>query len=148
MCLELESIRQGGKALNSFPNAYAPDKKGHENDGERPSGMHGREPSGKGAGGKGVCYEFREKGKCRRGDSCWYSHDVGEPAKDKKEEKTARAAAEAAAAAEHSAGAVNTQAKGSGKGAGAKGGGKGKGRDDGDPKDSICRQILRGATCR
>ena len=113
--------------------------------------MHAREPSGKGAGGKGVCYEFREQGKCRRGDKCWYLHDAEEPAKNKKEEKTARAqkvAAEAAAAAEQSAGAVNAQAKGSGKGAGAKGGGKGKGRDDGDPKDSICRQVLRGATCR
>ena len=84
VCLELESLKQGGRALNSFPNAGSPDKKSHEGDGERPAGPAGREASGKGAGGKGVCFEFRDKGTCRHGDSCRNSRDVAEPAKNKK----------------------------------------------------------------
>ena len=148
MCLELESIKEGSRALSSFPNAYGPDKKGHESEGERPAGIAGRETRGKGAGGKGVCYEFRDQGKCRHGDSCRFSHEVAEPAKNKTEEKAAKAdkAAAAAAAAEQSTGSINTQAKGSGKGARAKGGGKGK--DEGDPKETLCRSIRSGETCR
>ena len=109
-CHELESLKQGSRALNSFPNAGSPDKKSREEDGERPSGFSTREAGskgsksagGKGASGKGVCYEFREQGKCRRGDSCWYSHDV-------EEKSRAQQGAEVAAAADLSAGAVNAQ---------------------------------------
>ena len=84
VCLELESLKQGSRALSSFPITYGQDKRGHESDGERPAGIAGREASGKGAGGNGVCYEFRDNGKCRHGDSCRYSNDVAEPAKNKK----------------------------------------------------------------
>ena len=143
MCLELESLRQGGRALTSFPNTYGPIKKGRENDGEKPAGLSGREPGGKGAGGKGVCFEFRDKGTCRRGGGCWFSHEDAEPVRTSKEEKAAKTHTNAA---DQSAGAINAQAKGMGKRDGGKGSGKSK--DDRDPKDSLCRTIQRGGTCR
>ena len=124
VCLELESLKQGSKALVSFPNAYCPNKGkgrggnasaqgGGDGDEDKPAGIPARE-----AGQKNICYEFRDSGKCKFGDECMYSHDKAELAQSRKAEKAINAQ-KAEQKAEQSAGAVNTQTKGKGKDKGA-----------------------------
>ena len=154
--LELESLKQGSKALVSFPNAYCPNKGkgrggnasaqgGGDGDEDKPAGIPARE-----AGQKNICYEFRDSGKCKFGDVCKYSHDKAELAQSRKAEKAINAQ-KAEQKAEQSAGAVNTQTKGKSKDKGAsapEGGGKGnKGKGDSKDKDKLRRAIMRGETC-
>ena len=154
VCLELESLKQGSKALVSFPNAYSPNKGkgrggnasaqgGGDGDEDKPAGIPARE-----AGQKNICYEFRDSGKCKFGDECKYSHDKAELAQSRKSAKAINAQ-KAEQKAEQSAGAVNTQTKGKSKDKGAsapEGGGKGN-KGKGDPKNKLCRAIMRSETC-
>ena len=77
--------------MTAFPNAYGPpskDKKSIDEE-DKPAGFPAR-----GAGGKNVCFEFRDSGKCKRGDRCKFSHEAADPAAAKKADKLAAAAAE------------------------------------------------------
>ena len=67
---------------------------------------------------KGVCFNFKHEGKCRRGDECWFSHERGPPTGNPKgplasslppsKAKIAAAAAAAASAATEAPVAVAT----------------------------------------
>ena len=136
VCLELESLKQGGKALNSFPNTSGPDLKDEADDEpaeDKPAGISARS--------KWVCYEFRDTGKCSWGAECGYSHNKHEVAKSRQEKEAAEALKTVVDAAVRNAVAVNAQTKGRAKG------GNGKGSGKGEQKDRLCNFVKRGETC-
>ena len=83
IAVELESIKISGKALQKvsmpmYPYGDAYD--GHKGNkgkgkGKGKTGKQGGPPDGKGKGGKGICFEMRDKNTCQYGDACRYSHD-------------------------------------------------------------------------
>ena len=91
--MELESLKQGSKALVSFPNA-SPGKgkgKGKEKKEGKGGGSHDR-PSGLSHSMEGseqvkVCFRMRDTRKCEFGEKCHYSHEPAAVAKAKKEMK-------------------------------------------------------------
>ena len=87
---ELESMKAGTKAFHSARAApQQPSNGGHGQsnsqggqDGGKKGGGKGKDRKGGGKGDgskqKGVCYEFRDTGKCSRGDSCPFSHSIAD----------------------------------------------------------------------
>ena len=145
--VELEAIKASGRAL--VP-AYALYGKG--------GGKGGKPPGAAGDGGggeKAVCHEMRDKGTCRFGESCRYSHDPQALAAARKVAKS-----QAAAGAKLDA-ALLDPAKGKAKGKGkekgkvkakGKGDSKGSGKPPGMSKvefpDRFCPDLRKGQVCR
>ena len=77
--VEIEGIRAGRRALQTT-YAFTPDG-GGGGGGKAGGGGTGK---AKVSGGKGVCWEMRDKGTCSRGDKCGFSHDQKELAEARK----------------------------------------------------------------
>ena len=139
---ELESMKAGSKAFQSARAApQQPSHQGHGQAGHQggQGGKKGDGGKGKGKGGgkndgtpaKGVCYEFRDTGKCSRGNSCHFSHSAADTGRHPSGALTKAGKKALKEREANAAGGKPTKPSKKGKGAGKGDGGKGKGKGDG-----------------